>query len=250
MTAAQGGIFTRLMHGIMGLGVLFLVLEVHQLRVAVEDFCWGAGGNDRVERLLASLDPPLRAIGDRLGRVSEALAGPPDVARAMPGAGDRTRPAPWTARDTEATPGVTADRELVAARLGSQLASQLAAQLDPHLESQLASQLQSQLAALVAAVQRIDERPKVHGHSLPDASSPARGADRHAVLRTLAALRTSPLEQSRFLTLTPRELLERYGKPTSIGIDEMGTVSWNYSLDDSWLGFTLYDGRVIYLSYP
>jgi len=232
MALARGEVFIRLVHGALVLGLVFLALEVHQLRVAVEDVGLGYDGDDRVERLIASLDQPLQTIGRRLGRVSEALGRPVMVSGdpAVPAVAGGMTHAVSRARDVPAARPVDGERRLVS------------------------TQLESQLGALVAAVQRIDKRPKVSERSLPPPSSSARGIDRQAVNKTLASLRSSPLEKSRFLTMTPKELLARYGKPTTmyIGQDD-GTVSWAYDLSatdaGAWLAFKFYDGRVIAVDY-
>ena len=232
MALARREVFTRLVHGVLVLGLMFLALEVHLLRVAVEDVGLGYGGDDRVERLIASLDQPLRTIGRRLGEVSEALDRPAlaSGAPAVPAvAGEGMTHVLARAQDAPAAPAANVERRLVA------------------------SQLESQLGSLIAAVQKIDKCPKVTGRSLPVPSSSARGTDRQAINKTLASLRSSPLEKSRFLTMTPKELLARYGKPTSISIEEGGTVYWSYDLTamdaGSCLYFRLYDGRVIGVGY-
>lgn len=228
MTQEQGRSFTRLVHGVLVLGLVFLVLEVHLLRVAVEDMGLGYGEDDRGERVVTALDQPLRNIGRQLGQVSAALerrvmvAGDP----AVPAVEGRSVP---TARTRVAAP----ERTVVAT----------------HLESQVSD--------LAAAIERIDKRPKVTAQSLPASSSGARGIDRQAVLKALASLQSSPLKKSRFLTLTPKELLSRYGKPAWIGIgsgEEAGVVSWHYDLTGrfetgSYVTFRLYDGRVIAVNY-
>ncbi|MHC4515052.1 MAG: hypothetical protein ACYTGW_03155 [Planctomycetota bacterium] len=241
MAVARGEVLIQLAHGVLVVGLVFLVVEVHQLRVAVENdrlAGYDGEGEERLDGLaglaglkatVESLDQPLKTIGQRLGRVSAALdrQALPGAARGVPAGSAPDRAA------TDAAPAATNnDRRLIATGLESRLHS-----------------------LVTAAKEEIENRSKVTTASLPSRSSGAatmKVMQVVAVKRTLAALQSSQTDRSQFLMMTPQELLARYGKPTSITVREKGQIRWWYEPvrhGSSWLSFTLYDGRVIQVEW-
>ena len=225
MEVARGAVFTQLAHGALVLGLVFLVLEVYQLRVAVENA--GVGNYDdgsRTEQLAQSLQEPLGAIARRLGEVSAALDRPVVV---------RDGGALTSAADND-TSSVQKQRVVPASTSPRQ---------------QISTELHPQLAAMVTAIKNIEKRPRVTRASVPHQSAETRPMQPRAVLGTVALLRKSRSARSQFLLMTTKEVLAHYGKPVHIGLGEMGQVSWYYEMANSfWLHFRFYDGRVIDVS--
>ena len=223
MAVQRGAVFTQFAHGALVLGLVFLVLEVYQLRVAVENN--GVGSYDDVsqtEQLARSLREPLDAIARRLREVGDAMNRPVMVGDGAIGRPTASGDAASAQKLRVVRPAATPPRQ----------------EIPPNLHPQLAS--------LVTAIKNIEKRPKVTRASVPHQSKNTKPMQVGAMLSTLAVLRKSRPARTRFLLMTTKEVLARYGKPVHIGLMEMGQVYWSYETTGSdILNFRFYDGRVI-----
>lgn len=223
MTLARGEVFTKVAHAVLVFGLVFLVAEVHYLRVAVKNVgLTSMGSGDEMDRIASFLDRPLGDLTSRLDALA-AVLDRPRLVGTVPAAveGDSkilTRPADGD--DARAT-------------------------LD---RVPLTVDWNARLESLVATLEKLDASPRIRQASLPALLANTREFQAGAVSNTIAAIRNSPQQQSSFLMMTPKQLLDRYGKPSSISIRDRdgGQVWWRYELPSGrGLMFILYDGRVM-----
>ena len=227
MTLAKGEVFTKIAHAVLVFGLVFVVAELHHLRVAVENVgLIDMGSGDELDRIASSLD---RLRGDLASR-ADSWAAVLDRSRQVgtgPAATERdskivTRPA--VGRDSTRT---TVDRV------------PLTVDWDARLES------------IVTTLEKLDASPRVRSASLPPPQASTQELQSGAVLNTIAAIPNAPKQKSGFLMMTPKQLLDRYGKPSSITFgekDERGQARWWYKVTGNYLCFVLYDGRVMSVS--
>ena len=226
MTLAKGDGFTRIAHAFLVLGLIALVAEVHSLRVAVDD----AG-------LLASMtSTPSLENGDSLDRSLGDLARHIDALAAV-----LDRPRLFASKPV----AVEGD-----AKMTQRPGTSPGDSHNPVKRRPFTVDWQARLESLATTLEKLDPAPRVRRASLPPPQSSASVIEPRAVLDTIAALRNAPEKNSALLMMTREQLLERYGKPSSINFGEgRGEVRWWYELSGgSHLSFSLYEGRVIRVS--
>ena len=221
MTLAKGEVFTKVAHAVLVFGLVFLVAEVHHLRVAVENVgLTDMGSGDELDWIASSLDRPLGDIASRMDALAAAL--------------DRSR-------RFETVPAAEGDSKIVARPAADGDRTRTTVDRVP-----LTVDWDARLESFVATLEKLDAYPRVRHASFPAPQADTREFQTGAVSNTMAAIRNSPKQKSSFVMMTAKQLLDRYGKPSSISIQERGQVWWRYELP-SGLGllFILYDGRVM-----
>ena len=224
MTLAKGEVFTKIAHAVLVLGLVFLVAEVHHLRVAVEDVALTSmGSGDEVDRIASSLDRPLGDLAGRIDALTVTL--------------NRSR----RAETVTAAAAAEGDSKSVTRPAAYGDGTRAAISRVP-----LTVDWDSRLESIVTTLEKLDASPRVRQASLPVSQAKTREIQTGAVSTTIAAIRNSPEQKSSFLMMTREQVLDRYGKPSSISIQDRGQVWWRYELPiGTGLLFILYDGRVI-----